>query len=195
MKFDSLERALELLEKGNPIIVFDEYREKEGDIFYLGQFITPEKINFLLTNAKGMICVACGEEIIKKFQIPLMVEDSGDVFQTNFCVSISAAEEVTTGISASDRTKTISCLCSEKSTSKDIVMPGHTLPLLARENSDRFGHTEGAVKLARKVKKIPVVVASEVLNTKGEIANKEELFDLSQKFDIPIITLEMIKNF
>lgn len=194
MTLDSLESALEALKNGNFIIVLDEHREKEGDFFILAEHITPEKINFLLTHAKGMICVPCGKEVLEKFEIPLMVENNTNLFQTNFCVSVDAAQGITTGVSAPDRAKTISILCNQNASKEDLVMPGHTFPLLAQEGSERFGHTETAIALARKIEAKPVVVIGEILNTQGEIADTSDLLHLSQEYKIPIITLEMVKN-
>ncbi|MCF7812266.1 3,4-dihydroxy-2-butanone-4-phosphate synthase [Candidatus Gracilibacteria bacterium] len=194
MKYDSPETIIAALKQGDFIIVFDEHREKEGDFFLLAEKVTPQKINFLFQNAKGMICVPCGKEIIKKFDIPLMIKENSNLFHTNFCVSVDATEEITTGVSASDRTKTIQTLCNPSATSKDLVMPGHTFPLLAQEDNGRFGHTEAGVKLARILGQSPAMIVGEILNTEGEIASLEELFHLSQQHGIPITTLEAIKT-
>ena len=193
MNFDPLEKVLSEFEKGKFVIVLDEHREEEGDFFLLAEFVTPEKINFLLHEARGMICVACAKSIIDKFELPLMVKENGDKFGTNFCVSVDAQSGITTGISAPDRAKTISVLADTEATAEDLVRPGHSFPLLAKE-TDRFGHTESSVILAKKVNKIPAVVICEILNSSGEKANTAELFSLAKKLNCPITNLEIIED-
>lgn len=194
MNFDPLEKVLEKFAQGEFVIVLDEHREEEGDFFLLAEFVTPEKINFLLREARGIICVACDKSIIDKFQLPLMVKKNTDQFGTNFCVSVDSKHEITTGVSAFDRAKTISVLADLNATALDLVMPGHTFPLLAKDEG-RFGHTESSVVLAKKVNKIPAVVICEILNISGGKANKEELFSLAKRLNCPITNLELIKNY
>ncbi|MCF7830996.1 3,4-dihydroxy-2-butanone-4-phosphate synthase [Candidatus Gracilibacteria bacterium] len=193
MNFDPLNKVLEEFAKGEFIMVLDEHREKEGDFFLLAEHVTPEKINFLLSQARGMICVACDKSIIDKFKLPLMVEENSDKFGTNFCVSVDAKNEITTGVSAFDRAKTISILADPKATILDLVKPGHTFPLLAKDKN-RFGHTEAATFLAKKLNRIPVVVICEILNSSGEKASTTELFSLSKEKNCPITNLESIKS-
>lgn len=177
------------------IIVFDENREIEGDFFILAENITPEKINFLFEHSRGMICVACEASILERFKLPLMVKNNQNPHGTNFCVSVDAKEDITTGVSAPDRAKTISILADPEAKNEDLVIPGHTFPLKALNKNQRFGHTEAAVLLAQKCKKHPVVVICEIMNKQGEKANLQEIKKLSQQFDIPMTSLEILKKF
>ncbi len=187
-------KILSSFSAGNFIIVLDEHREEEADFFLLAEHVTPEKINFLLKNARGMICVACDKATIQRLKLPLMVRKNGSVHGTNFCVSVDATKGISTGISAPDRARTISLLASKKSKTSDFVMPGHTFPLVAQDEKKRFGHTESAVKLARKVGKNPVVVICEILNEKGERASRKELELLAKKYGYAMTTLEAIRK-
>ncbi len=179
---------------GNFIIVMDEHREKEADFFLLAEHATPEKINFLLNNAKGLLCTACAPEILDRLKIPLMVECPADEFGTNFCVSVDAKENTTTGVSASDRYETIRLLAHPESSLEDFVIPGHSFPLRARHPKDRWGHTECAVELAKKCGKIPVVAICEILNKDGEKASYREVKAMAEKHGIRITSLEEVKN-
>jgi 3,4-dihydroxy 2-butanone 4-phosphate synthase / GTP cyclohydrolase II len=193
MNFTSLEKVYEEFTNGNFVIVLDEHREEEGDFFALAESITAEKINFLLKNADGLICVACDSAVFKQLNIPLMVVNNEDQFTTNFGVSVNATTGVSTGISAPDRARTIQVMGDENAVATDLVRPGHVFPLLAQDPTKRFGHTECAVELAKKCGKRPVTVACEILNEDGEKANKEELFALAEKYNIAITTLEILK--
>lgn len=194
--YASFKEILSQFSAGEFVMVLDEHRECEADFFILAEHITPEKINFLLHNARGMICVACDESIPQKLNIPLMVEKNGSAHGTNFCVSVDAAKDITTGISAFDRARTIGLLADPKTRPEDFVLPGHTFPLIAKDIKKRFGHTEAAVELALASQKYPVVVICEILNERGEKANKEELLLLAKKLNCPLTTLEELqKNF
>ncbi|MCF7918273.1 3,4-dihydroxy-2-butanone-4-phosphate synthase [Candidatus Gracilibacteria bacterium] len=195
MKFHTIDKALQELHKGNFIIVFDEYRECEGDFFLLAEHVTPEKINFLLTQAKGMICVACDEAIIQRIQLPQMTQKNKNAHHTNFCLSVDACHGISTGISAKDRSTTIKLLAIPTSTSSDFVSPGHTFPLLAKNKKDRFGHTEAAVELAKHITENQAVVICEILDETGEKMDQKSLQKMSEKFQIPILSLELIRTF
>lgn len=185
---------LESFAAGNFIIVMDEYREKEADFFLLAEYATPEKINFLLKKAKGLLCVSCAPEILDRLNIPLMVEKPADEFSTNFCVSVDAKEEITTGVSAPDRCKTIQLLANSKSTPEEFVIPGHSFPLRARDPKDRWGHTECSIELAKKCGKAPAVVICEILNEAGEKATYEEVKKIAKINDIKITSLSAVKR-
>jgi len=189
-----MKEVLKAFSAGEFILVYDEHRECEGDFFVLAQHITPEKVHFLQLVARGMICVACSPEILDRLQIPLMVEQNENPHGTNFCLSLDAKSGVTTGVSAPDRSEAIKILASPTSTRDDCVIPGHTFPLRAQDPATRFGHTEAAVLLAQQTKSYPVVVICEILNEEGEKASWEELQKLSEEFNIPMVTLEHIKN-
>ncbi len=195
MQLSSLQKITSELKKGNFIIVFDEHRECEADLFLLAEHVTPEKINFLQKNARGMICVACDPHILDRLKVPLMVETNNNPHGTNFCVSVDAAEDITTGVSAPDRAKTIQLLADPTSKNDDFVIPGHTFPLRAEKNYiKRFGHTEAAVLLAEKCEKTTAVVICEILNEAGEKACKEEISEFAEKYEFVVTTLETIKK-
>lgn len=194
MPYSKMKSILDAFGKGEFIIVYDEHREIEGDFFILAENISAEKINFLFENAKGMICTACSPEVLKKHNIPLLKVKNENPHGTNFCMPVDAAQDITTGVSAGDRAKTISLLTKSNTTPTDFVRPGHTFTLQAQSPSVRFGHTEAGVEMAKKVGKSPVVVICEILNKDGAKANLEELKVLSLKFDIPMTSLEKVKS-
>ncbi len=195
MKTNSLDQICAELKKSNFIVVFDEHRECEADLFLLAEYVTPKKINFLLQNSRGMICVACESDILDRLQIPLMVKKNNNPHGTNFCVSVDAAEGISTGVSASDRAQTIQLLVDPHSKNDDFVIPGHTFPLRAEKDyQKRFGHTEAAIFLAEKCEATPTVVICEILNEKGRKACKTEVSEFSKKYGLKITTLEAIKK-
>jgi 3,4-dihydroxy 2-butanone 4-phosphate synthase / GTP cyclohydrolase II len=194
MNYAPLETIISELAQGNFVIVIDEHREKEGDFLVLAQDTTPEKVNFMLTHGKGLICVACHEDIISKLELPLLTQKNESMHHTNFCLTIDASEGITTGVSASDRAKTIQILGNENATCLNIVSPGHTFPLLAKSVSERFGHTEAAVELAKRTGKTPACTICEILNEEGAKASIDELKTLAQKYNIVMTTLEELKK-
>ncbi len=195
MTYDSPEKIIQTLARGEFVLVICEEKEKEGDFFVLAEAITPEKINFLLTKAKGMICVACDQTIIDRLQLPLMIERPEDNFGTNFTVSVDAAVGIDTGVSASDRAASIRVLADPGATGVDLVRPGHMHPLLARDPKTRWGHTECSVTLAKAADAYPAVVICEILNAQGEKATFEELHQMATDLDMPISSLEALKPF
>lgn len=193
--YDDFSQILDSFSKGEFIIVFDEHREVEGDFFVLAENITPQKINFLLEYGRGMICTACDGNLLDRLELPLMVEDNKNPHGTNFCISVDAKEGVTTGVSAFDRAKTISVLADPRSTKSDLVIPGHSFPLRAEQDTEkRFGHTEAAVLLAKKCDKIPAIVICEIINKEGHKATVEEVKDLAKEFDMPMTSLNILKE-
>jgi 3,4-dihydroxy-2-butanone 4-phosphate synthase len=194
MQYSDLDIVLKKFAQGDMIIVVCEDREQEGDFFVLGEAITPQKINFMLTYGKGMICTSCAPAILDRLQIPLMVDKPGDIYGTNFTVSVDAADGISTGVSANDRAATIRVLAKSDSVPSDLVLPGHSQPLRSRDPLSRWGHTECSVELARLVGKIPVVAICEILNVEGEKASGAELFALAKKFDLPITNLKLMRE-
>lgn len=181
---------------GRFVIVHDPLREEEGDFFLLAKHATPEKINFLLQRARGMICVACDQSILKRLDIPFMVPPDANSSEhgTNFGLLVDAKEGITTGVSAADRCTTIQKLATPETTADDFIRPGHTAPLHAMHPSKRWGHTEAAVQLAKSVNEYPVVVICEVLNERGEKASTQELIAMSEEWDMPMTTLEELRK-
>ena len=154
VRFDPIEKALEAIRDGACVVVVDdENRENEGDLICAAQFATPKQINFMATEARGLICLAMEGERLDALDLPLMVGQNTDTNQTAFTVSIDAGPEagVSTGISAEDRARTIQVALHPQSKPQDLRRPGHIFPLRARDGGvlKRAGHTEAAVDLSR----------------------------------------------
>ncbi len=149
---DALRRAVEALRAGRMVImVDDEDRENEGDLVMAAEFMTPEAMNFMITHARGLVCLPLTPAQVEKLQLPMMVRDNTARHGTAFTVSIEAREGVTTGISAADRAHTIQVAASETAQPMDLATPGHIFPLRAAPGGvlERIGHTEGSLDLLR----------------------------------------------
>ncbi len=192
--FNSIEDALIDYAKGKIIIVVDdEDRENEGDMICNAKFATPENINFMAQNARGLVCVAIDKTIANKFELHQMVEQNTESMKTAFTVSIDADEKfgTTTGISAYDRAKTIEVLINPKSISSDLRRPGHLFPCVARLGGvlERIGHTEAVVDLA-KLTGLPLAGAMcEIMMEDGHMARRDYILDFAKKHDIKVITV------
>jgi 3,4-dihydroxy 2-butanone 4-phosphate synthase/GTP cyclohydrolase II len=173
------------------IIVDDENRENEGDLAFAAQACTPEKINFMATHGRGLICTALEGDRLDKLGIPLMVCHNTSHFETAFTISVEARSGTTTGISAADRSATVLKLADPKAGRNDFVMPGHMFPLRAREGGVlvRSGQTEAVVDLARMAKLFPAGVICEIMNPDGTMSRMPQLHTFSKKWKIPIISV------
>lgn len=192
MPFDTIESALAELLAGRPVIVVDdENRENEGDLVYAAQFATPDAINFMAVEARGLICLAMTGDRLDALDLPLMVTRNTDPNQTAFTVSIDAAPHlgVKTGISAEDRAKTIQVALNPNSKPEDLVRPGHVFPIRAREGGvlKRAGHTEAAVDLARLAGLTPAGVICEIQNPDGSMARLPQLLEYAAKHQLKTI--------
>ncbi len=193
-KFDSIDAALADIKAGRAVVVVDdENRENEGDLICAAQFATPDMVNFMAVEARGLICLAMTGSRLDALDLPLMVNNNQDSNQTAFTVSIDAAPHlgVTTGISAEDRARTIQVAINPASQSNDLRRPGHIFPIRAREGGvlKRAGHTEAAVDLARLSGLYPSGVICEIQNPDGSMARLPELFDYAEKHDLKIISI------
>lgn len=178
MPFHPIEEVLEDIRQGEMIIlVDDEDRENEGDLVVAAAKSTPDAINFMIKNGGGLICLALTPQRVEELKLPAMVEDNSSRYGTAFTVSIGAREGVTTGISASDRCRTILTAIDLGTSPQDLTRPGHVFPLRAREGGVliRAGHTEGAVDLARLSGLFPAGAICEILNEDGTMARLPEL--------------------
>ena len=187
------EEAIESIRKGEMIIlVDDEERENEGDITIAAEFITPEAINFMVTHARGLVCLPMSAEWIDKLQLPLMTSRNKSRFGTNFTVSIEAREGIATGISAKDRATTILTAVKDGVSAEDLVTPGHIFPLRAQNGGVlvRAGQTEGSVDLARLAGLKPAAVICEVLNDDGTMARIPDLIPFAEKHGLKIATIK-----
>ncbi|MDV2495645.1 MAG: bifunctional 3,4-dihydroxy-2-butanone-4-phosphate synthase/GTP cyclohydrolase II [bacterium] len=178
MPFHLIEEILEDIRQGKMIVlVDDEDRENEGDLVVAAAKSTPDAINFMVKNGGGLICLALTPQRVEELKLPAMVEDNSSRYGTAFTVSIGAREGVTTGISASDRCRTILTAIDLGTSPQDLTRPGHVFPLRAREGGVliRAGHTEGAVDLARLSGLFPAGAVCEILNEDGTMARLPEL--------------------
>src|SRR5947209_11150962 len=193
MRFASIPEAIEELRNGKILIVVDdEDRENEGDLTIAAEKITPEAINFMATNGRGLICLALDAEICRRLDLQPMSPVNTARFGTAFCEAIDAADGVTTGISAYDRAQTIRVAIDPNSRPQDLARPGHVFPLRARPGGVlvRPGHTEAAVDLVRLAGLPPVAVICEVLNDDGSVARRPELDRLARRYDLAMVCIE-----
>jgi 3,4-dihydroxy 2-butanone 4-phosphate synthase/GTP cyclohydrolase II len=190
--FATIEEAIEEIRRGKMVVVCDgEDRENEGDLVMAAQFATPEAVNFMAKEARGLICLALTPERCRKLGLNLMAAKNEAPLQTAFTVSIEAAGGVSTGISAHDRAHTIQVAIDPESGPRDIVVPGHMFPLQAKEGGvlERTGHTEASVDLARLAGLIPAGVICEVMNDDGSMARVPDLIPYCEKHDLKMITV------
>lgn len=192
-KLNTIEEAIEDIKAGKLIIVVDdEDRENEGDFIAASELITPEKINFMATHGRGLICCAVTEERCKDLDLDLMVAGNTALHATPFTVSIDLlGSGCTTGISASDRAKTILAITDSNTKPEDFGRPGHIFPLRARNRGvlKRAGHTEAAVDLARLAGLYPSGVLVEIMNEDGTMARLPQLMEVAEKFEMKIISV------
>lgn len=190
-----LEYALTALKQGRMVLLFDSAdRENEGDLVMAAEKATPEAINFMITQARGLVCLPMSPEYIDRLNIPMMTHQNHSRRSTQFTVSIEATEGITTGISAADRAHTIKVACADGAVPADIVSPGHIFPLRANEKGvlARQGHTEGSVDLMKLAGLKPAAVICEVSNVDGSMARFEQLEAFSEEHDIPLINIQDI---
>ncbi len=194
IKLNTIEEALLDLRNGKVIIVVDdEDRENEGDFITTAANSTPEVVNFMATHGRGLICTAITEDKAKELQLEMMVPANTALHQTAFTVSIDLlGYGCTTGISASDRSKTIKALIDPNFKASDFGRPGHIFPLIAKEGGvlRRTGHTEATVDLARLAGSEPCGALVEIMNEDGSMARLPDLIKIAQKFDLKIISIE-----
>lgn len=191
-KLDSIESAVEDFKKGKIIIVVDdEDRENEGDMIFSAQKSTPQLVNFLVKYARGLICVPMQKDRLDELGIEMMTSDNTARHETAFTISVDYLVGTTTGISASDRHKTIKALIDKKTVPSTLGKPGHIFPLKAEEGGvlKRAGHTEAAVDIAKIAGHYPAGVLCEVLKENGEMARLPELLEIAKKFKLKIISI------
>lgn len=193
-QFNTIEEALADIKAGRSIIVVDdENRENEGDLICAAQFATPDLINFMAVEARGLICLAMTGDRLDVLDLPLMVNKNTDSNQTAFTVSIDAAKNlgVTTGISAEDRSRTIQVAINPSTRPEDLSRPGHIFPLRAKNGGvlKRAGHTEAAVDLARLAGLYPAGVICEIQNINGSMARLPELYEYAHKHNLKLISI------
>lgn len=198
MSVSSIKEAIVDIRSGKMVIlVDDEDRENEGDLFLAAQFVTPEAINFMAKYGRGLICLTLTEEAADHLRLPAMVRDNRSRFNTAFTVSIEAKQGVTTGISAADRATTILAAVDDKAKAEDLVSPGHVFPIRARKGGVlvRTGQTEGSVDLARLAGLKPAGVICEIMKDDGTMARMPDLEIFAKEFDLKIVTIKDLIDF
>lgn len=194
IKLHAIEEAIEDIRQGKVIIVVDdENRENEGDFVAAAELITPETINFMAMHGRGLICAPLTEGRCKELGLHKMVTHNSDPLETAFTVSVDLrGNGVTTGISASDRAKTVLALTDNATKAHELARPGHIFPLIAKEGGvlRRTGHTEAAIDFARLAGLQPAGVIVEIMNEDGSMARLPQLVEVAKNFDLKIVSIE-----
>ncbi|MFB3844913.1 MAG: bifunctional 3,4-dihydroxy-2-butanone-4-phosphate synthase/GTP cyclohydrolase II [Candidatus Cloacimonadaceae bacterium] len=196
--FCSAEDAIDEIRKGRMLIVVDDAnRENEGDLVMAAELIDTRKVNFMITYARGLLCVPMEADWLQRLDIPLMTTETTDRHQTKFTISVDAVEGTTTGISAKERAITINRLADPNSRPEDFMRPGHVFPLLAEKGGvlKRAGHTEAAVDLARLAGLNPVGAICEIIRPDGEMARVPDLIKFAQKHKLKLFTIEELIHY
>ena len=192
VRFSTIEEALDELRAGRMVVILDdEDRENEGDLACAAERVTPEIVNFMATHGRGLICLPMTNERLDELRIPLMVQDGAAQRGTAFCVSIEARLDVTTGISASDRARTIRLAADPATGPDDLTRPGHVFPLRAVPGGvlKRAGHTEAVVDLCRLAGLLPAGVICEIMNADGSMARVPQLQRFAREHGLKMVTI------
>ncbi|MGO6684619.1 3,4-dihydroxy-2-butanone-4-phosphate synthase [Rhizobium leguminosarum] len=193
MTIARIEDAISAIASGKMVVVVDDQnRENEGDIVVAADAVTPETIAFMMTHARGLVCVAMEGERLDALDIPLMVPNNTESHKTAFTVSVDYLKGTTTGISAADRAATVRALVDDRAKPDEFARPGHIFPLRANPRGvlGRPGHTEAAVDLARLAGRIPAGVICEVANDDGTMSRLPELTLFAERHNLPLVTIE-----
>ncbi len=192
-QFNSIDEAVQAIKEGQMIIlVDDEDRENEGDLVMAAEKVSAEAINFMAKHGRGLICLTLTPERVDELQLPPMVTENTATFGTAFTISIDAREGVSTGISASDRAKTILAAIHPKTKPSDLARPGHIFPLKAQKGGvlKRAGQTEGSVDLARLAGLYPAGVLCEIMNEDGSMSRVPQLMEFAEQHHLKIVTVK-----
>lgn len=197
MVLNTIEELIADIQNGKMVIMIDdEDRENEGDLIVAADYITPEMVNFMATDARGLICLSLTATQIDQLGLPLMVKDDNNRSpnRTAFTMSIEASRGVSTGISAADRALTIKVAASQSAKPEDIIVPGHVFPIRAQDGGvlKRAGHTEASVDLVRLSGLNPAAVICEIMNADGTMARLPQLIEFAKKHNIKIGTIESL---
>lgn len=192
MTLNTIPEIIDDIRAGKMVILMDdEDRENEGDLIIAATHVRPEDINFMITHARGLVCLTLTQARCEQLNLPLMSKRNGAKFSTNFTVSIEAAEGVTTGISAADRARTIQTAVSPTAKPEDIVQPGHIFPIMAQNGGvlHRAGHTEAGCDLARLAGLEPAAVIAEIIKADGTMARRDDLEQFAKEYNLKIGTV------
>ena len=194
IKLNKIKDAIEAIKNGEIIIVVDdEKRENEGDFIAAAEMTNSSMINFMAKHGRGLICVPMSENLCNKLKLKKMVPNNTDPFETAFTVSVDLkGNGVTSGISASDRAKTVQALVDDKTKPGDLTRPGHIFPLIAKEGGvlRRTGHTEASIDFSRLAGLKSAAVICEIMNDDGSMSRLPELFKVAEKFNLKIVSIE-----
>ena len=198
MAFNTTAEIIDDIRAGKMVVLMDdEDRENEGDLVMAATHVRPEDINFMITHARGLVCLTITADRSEQLNLPLMSDKNGAKFSTNFTVSIEAAEGVTTGISAADRARTIQTAVSSTAKPEDIVQPGHIFPIVAQNGGvlHRAGHTEAGCDLTRLAGLEPAAVICEIIKEDGEMARRDDLEIFAKEHGLKIGTIADLINY
>lgn len=195
--FDTVEEAIEVIKNGGIVIIADdEGRENEGDLICAAEFATPEIVNFMISEAKGVLCAPISISRAKKLGLDYMVKNNTDIKGTAFTQSVDADPKfgVTTGVSASDRSITLKLIADENTTCSDLRQPGHIFPLIAKDGGvlERVGHTEAAVDICKIAGLNDAAVCCEIVNKDGSMARRDDLRKFASKHNLKFITVAQL---
>lgn len=191
----NFQSIIEDIKGGKPIIIVDSYdRENEGDLMIAAENATTENLAFMAKWARGIMCIPCLEDRLNRLKIPMMYSNKLDKLVTPFANSFDAANDISTGVSISDRLNAIGKFVSEDSVPEDFAQPGHLFPLRGKPGllKERQGHTESSIELCIAASLKPVSVIIEVMNDDGTMARLPQLEDLAHKFNLNIISIDEI---
>lgn len=199
-KFDSVEEALDVIKKGGMIVVADdEGRENEGDLICAAEFASPQNVNFMISEAKGVLCAPISASRARKLGLDFMVKSNTDVKGTAFTQSIDASPSfgVSTGVSALDRSITLKLIANDTAKSTDFCQPGHIFPLIAKDGGvlERVGHTEASVDICKLAGLKDAAVCCEIVNPDGTMARRDDLRKFANKHNLKFITVAQLISY
>lgn len=195
---ERIQQALEDIRQGKPVLVMDDFdRENEADLIVAAETLTIETMARMIRDGSGIVCLCLTDELADHLELPPMVADNSSQFKTAFTITIEAAEGVTTGVSAKDRTTTVKAAIKEGAIASDLNRPGHVFPLRARKGGvlERRGHTEGTIDLARLAGLKPSGVLCELTNPDGTMASGIQVLAYAQTHHLTVITIDEIAQY
>jgi len=197
VKLSKVKEAIKDIKNGKMVIVIDdEDRENEGDFIIASEKATIEDVNFMMKEGRGLLCISINNETAQKLDLTPMVSSNTSSHETNFTVSVDDIKNSTTGISANDRWQTVQVIVNDNSKPEDLARPGHMFPLIAKDGGvlQRAGHTEAALDLAKLANLKPSALLVEIIDDDGEMARKDSLSNIAEKFNLKIISIsDLIK--
>ena len=197
MPFSNIKDAVNDFKKGKFLVVIDDKnRENEADLIIAAEKVTPEKINFMIKYARGLVCVPMLGKRLDELKLPLMVKKNTELHKTKFTVSVDCKKGASTGISAFDRAKTIKALIDGKTKPDDLAKPGHIFPLRCDETgvAQRQGHTEASIELCRLSNLYPAAVICEIIGESGRMAKSNEIKKFAEKYNLKIIWINDLEK-